>query len=57
MKVTLRKDYKFNSSEQITVNAIYKQKYLDKGFYCLSDKMNFDNKKEEDNEWMSRFGN
>ena len=55
MKVTLKKDYGFASSETITVSEFNKQKYLDKGFYSPADKMSFDNKEEENNAWMERF--
>lgn len=53
---TLRIDYS-NGTKTIKVKDTEVSLYRKLGYYGVTDKLNFSNKEEENNDWMSRFGN
>mgnify|MGYP003629163322 FL=1 len=52
-KVLAKKNYSFGASETITVLESEKEKYRKQGFHFP---LEFDNKEEQDQAWLERFG-
>ena len=51
--IIAKKDYKFGATETVTIPSYQKEKYKKQGYYFPFE---FDNKKQQHDEWMQRFG-